>query len=174
VEVPLDRRLDLDMDAMLAAIADARPSLIFLSYPNNPTGRCFDRRGIERILEASGGLVVVDEAYGNFSGKTFLGDLDRWDNLVVLRTLSKVGLAALRLGILIGHPSLVHQLNKVRLPYNVNIFFPGGGRDLYRTLRGIPRAGGADYRGEEDGFPTNSHGYRGDYPPPFGRQFHPF
>jgi len=122
VEVPLDRRLDLDMDAMLAAIADARPSLIFLSYPNNPTGRCFDRRGMERILEASGGLVVVDEAYGNFSGKTFLGDLDRWDNLVVLRTLSKVGLAALRLGILIGHPSLVHQLNKVRLPYNVNIF----------------------------------------------------
>ncbi len=122
VEVPLDRRLDLDMDAMLAAITDARPSLIFLSYPNNPTGGCFDRRGMERIIEASSGLVVVDEAYGNFSGKTFLGDLDRWDNLVILRTLSKVGLAALRLGILIGHPSLVRQLNKVRLPHNVNIF----------------------------------------------------
>ena len=122
VEVPLNERLDLDTDAMLAAIADAQPPLIFLSYPNNPTGRCFDRGGIEKILEASSGLVVLDEAYGNFSGKTFLGDLDRWDNLVILRTLSKVGLAALRLGILIGRPSLVHQLNKVRLPYNVNIF----------------------------------------------------
>jgi len=122
VEIPLNDRLDLDTDAMLAAIAGARPSLIFLSYPNNPTGRCFDRGGIERILEASGGLVVLDEAYGNFSGKTFLHDLDRWDNLVILRTLSKVGLAALRLGVLIGHPSLVYQLNKVRLPYNVNIF----------------------------------------------------
>ncbi|MBW2672617.1 MAG: histidinol-phosphate transaminase [Deltaproteobacteria bacterium] len=122
VAVPLNDRLDLDTDAMLAAIADAQPAIIFLSYPNNPTGKCFDRGGIEQILEASSGLVVVDEAYCNFSGKTFLHDLDRWDNLVILRTLSKVGLAALRLGILIGHPSLVHQLNKVRLPYNVNIF----------------------------------------------------
>jgi len=122
IEVPLNDGLDLDIDAMLDAISDMRPSLIFLSYPNNPTGRCFDRDGIERILEASSGLVVLDEAYCNFSGKTFLGDLDRWDNLVILRTLSKVGLAALRLGILVGHPSLVHQLNKVRLPYNVNIF----------------------------------------------------
>jgi len=122
VEVPLNARFDLDADAMLGAMADARPSLIYLSYPNNPTGRCFDRGVIEEILAASDGLVVLDEAYGNFSGRTFLRDLDRWDNLVILRTLSKVGLAALRLGILVGHPSLVRQLNKVRLPYNVNIF----------------------------------------------------
>ena len=122
VEVPLTDRLDLDTDAMLSAIAETQPALIFLSYPNNPTGGCFGREGMEQILEASGGLVVVDEAYGNFSGKTFLEDLARWDNLVILKTLSKVGLAALRLGVLIGHPSLVHQLNKVRLPYNVNIF----------------------------------------------------
>lgn len=122
VEVPLNDRFDLDEDAMIAAIAETDPSLIILSYPNNPTGGCFDRMVIERILSASGGIVVVDEAYGNFSGKTFLHDLDRWDNLVVLRTLSKVGLAALRLGILVASPSLVRQLNKVRLPYNVNIF----------------------------------------------------
>jgi len=122
IEVPLDDRLGLDTDAMLGVISDKKPSLIFLSYPNNPTGKCFDRGDIEKILEASSGLVVLDEAYFNFSGKTFLRDLDRWDNLVILRTLSKVGLAALRLGILIGHPSLVHHLNKVRLPYNVNIF----------------------------------------------------
>ena len=122
IEVPLDDRLELDTDAMLGAISDKEPALIFLSYPNNPTGGCFDRNDIEKILEASSGLVVLDEAYFNFSGKTFLRDLDRWNNLVILRTLSKVGLAALRLGILIGHPSLVHHLNKVRLPYNVNIF----------------------------------------------------
>ncbi|MCK4535282.1 MAG: histidinol-phosphate transaminase, partial [Syntrophobacterales bacterium] len=122
IEVPLDDRLELDTDVMLGAISDKEPALIFLSYPNNPTGGCFDRNDIEKILEASSGLVVLDEAYFNFSGKTFLRDLDRWNNLVILRTLSKVGLAALRLGILIGHPSLVHHLNKVRLPYNVNIF----------------------------------------------------
>ena len=122
IEVPLDDRLGLDTDAMLGAISDKEPALIFLSYPNNPTGGCFDRDDIEKILEASGGIVVLDEAYFNFSGKTFLRDLDRWNNLVILRTLSKAGLAALRLGILIGHPSLVHHLNKVRLPYNVNIF----------------------------------------------------
>lgn len=122
IEVPLNDRFGLDTDAMLDAIADKKPAIIFLSYPNNPTGRCFDRGDIERILEASSSLVVLDEAYCNFSGKTFLPDIDRWDNLVILRTLSKVGLAALRLGILIGHPVLVHHLNKIRLPYNVNIF----------------------------------------------------
>ena len=122
IEVPLDDRLELDTDVMLGIISDKKPAITFLSYPNNPTGKCFDRGDIERILEASSGLVVLDEAYFNFSGKTFLRDLDRWDNLVILRTLSKVGLAALRLGILIGHPLLVHHLNKVRLPYNVNIF----------------------------------------------------
>ena len=122
VEVPLNDRFDLDEDAMLAAIAEAKPSIIFLSYPNNPTGGCFDRVVIEKILASSGGIVVIDEAYGNFAGKSFLHDLDRWDNLVILRTLSKVGLAALRLGILIASPSLVHHLNKIRLPYNVNIF----------------------------------------------------
>lgn len=122
IEVPLNNRLGLDTDAMLGAISDKDPAIIFLSYPNNPTGGCFDRDDIEKILAASSGLVVLDEAYFNFSGKTFLRDLDRWNNLVILRTLSKVGLAALRLGILIGHPPLVHHLNKVRLPYNVNIF----------------------------------------------------
>ena len=122
IEVPLDERLELDIDAMLDIISDKKPPITFLSYPNNPTGKCFGRGDIEKILEASSGLVVLDEAYFNFSGKTFLRDLDRWNNLAILRTLSKVGLAALRLGILIGHPLLVHHLNKVRLPYNVNIF----------------------------------------------------
>lgn len=122
IEIPLNDNFGLDIDAMLGAIHDKGPALVFLSYPNNPTGACFDKGDIEKILKASRGLVVLDEAYFNFSGKTFMSDLERWDNLVILRTLSKVGLAALRLGILTGHPALVHHLNKVRLPYNINIF----------------------------------------------------
>ena len=77
---------------------------------------------IEAILKETDGIVVVDEAYCNFSGKTFLPSLDKYENLVILRTLSKVGLAAMRIGILIGSPPLVHELNKVRLPYNLNTF----------------------------------------------------
>ncbi len=122
IEVDLNDRFELNKDAMLGVISEKNPAITFISYPNNPTGKCFNRDDIEEILDASSGIVVIDEAYCNFSGRTFLHDLDRWDNLVILRTLSKVGLAALRLGILIGHPLLVHHLNKVRLPYNVNIF----------------------------------------------------
>jgi len=120
LEVPLDDRFDLDLDAMLEVLARTEPHLVFLSYPNNPTGNCFDRHKIETILNASKGPVVVDEAYYNFSGRTFLTDLARWDNLIILRTLSKVGFAAVRVGILIAQPDLAHELNKVRLPYNMN------------------------------------------------------
>ncbi|HOG17826.1 MAG TPA: histidinol-phosphate transaminase [Syntrophales bacterium] len=122
VEIPLDERFDLDLNPMLAAIVERRPALVFLSYPNNPTGRCFDADRIEAILDASPGIVVVDEAYFHFSGKTFLPLLSRYANLVVLRTLSKAGFAAMRIGFLIASPSLVHELNKVRSPYNVNAF----------------------------------------------------
>jgi len=120
IEVPLSDRFAPDPESILDAMSRNKPHLIFLSYPNNPTGNLFDSGIIEEILMQSDGLVVVDEAYVNFSGKTFLPYLDRWDNLVILRTLSKVGFAAIRLGILIGNPSLIHELNKVRLPYNLN------------------------------------------------------
>ena len=120
IEVPLDSRFDLDVDSMLEIIADKSPELVFFSYPNNPTGNCFDAGSIEAILKESSGIVVIDEAYANFSGKTFLPYLDRYENLVILKSLSKVGLAAMRIGILIGSPFLVHELNKVRLPYHLN------------------------------------------------------
>jgi histidinol-phosphate aminotransferase len=119
-EVPLDDAFDLDLAAMLQKIAGESPALIFLSYPNSPTGNCFSEDRIEAILQASSGVVVVDEAYSNFSGKTLLPLLQRYENLVILRTLSKVGYAALRIGFLLGAPELVRELNKVRLPYNVN------------------------------------------------------
>ncbi len=120
IETPLDENFDLQIEEILSILKDRSPSVVFVSYPNNPTGNCFDREKIETIIRNSSGIVVVDEAYFHFSGSTFLPLLERFDNLVILRTLSKVGLAALRVGMLIGQPSLVHELNKVRLPYNLN------------------------------------------------------
>lgn len=118
--VPLDAEFDLDLAAMRARIATNPPAVTFLASPNNPTGNCFSRERIETILDEWPGMVVVDEAYGHFSGQTFLPLTGRHPNLVILRTLSKVGLAAMRIGLLIGPPDLVHELNKVRLPYNMN------------------------------------------------------
>jgi histidinol-phosphate aminotransferase len=119
-EVPLDANFDLDIPAIRARMALRQPALTFLAYPNNPTANCFSRERIEAILTDASGIVVVDEAYFHFSQNTFLPLLARYENLVILRTLSKVGLAAMRIGILIGPPALVSELHKVRLPYNVN------------------------------------------------------
>jgi histidinol-phosphate aminotransferase len=118
--VPLDGEFDLDLAAMRKRTAAHPPALTFLAWPNNPTGNCFGRERIEAILREWPGIVVVDEAYFHFSGQTFLPLLGRRANLVILRSLSKVGLAAMRIGLLIGPPELVHELNKVRLPYNLN------------------------------------------------------
>ncbi len=120
VEVPLDGEFDLDVAAMSERIKAHPPALSFLAWPNNPTGKCFSRDRIEAILEISPGIVVVDEAYHNFYGQTFLPLLGKYDNLVILRTLSKVGFAAARVGVLVGSPELVYELNKVRLPYNLS------------------------------------------------------
>ncbi len=121
VGVALTPDFALNEAAMLEAIAVHAPALIFLAYPNNPTGNAFDRAAIERIARAAPGLVVVDEAYHAFAGGlSFLDDISRFDNLLVMRTLSKLGLAGLRLGYLVGAPEWVAQFDKVRLPYNVN------------------------------------------------------
>ena len=119
-EVPLAAGGDLDLPAMLAALERERPVLTFLSYPNNPTGGCFDDDKIAALIEQASGLVVVDEAYGPFSGRSFLPRLKACDNLLILRTLSKVGLAAMRIGFLVGPPEIVAEIDKVRLPYNLN------------------------------------------------------
>lgn len=119
--VSLGEDFSLDRPAMLAAIERHRPALTFLAYPNNPTGNLFSRGDIEAIIEASPGWVVVDEAYAAFADGSFLPDLARFPNLLVMRTLSKIGLAGLRLGILAGPPAVIAELNKVRLPYNINV-----------------------------------------------------
>ncbi|MGD8207124.1 MAG: histidinol-phosphate transaminase [Thiohalocapsa sp.] len=121
VGVPL-RAADfsLDLDATLAALERERPALVFIAYPNNPTGNLFDDDAIERIIEASPGLVVCDEAYAPFTDRSFLPRLGDWPNLLVMRTVSKMGLAGLRLGYLAGPARWLEQIDKVRLPYNIN------------------------------------------------------
>ncbi|MBL4762875.1 MAG: histidinol-phosphate transaminase [Gammaproteobacteria bacterium] len=119
--VPLDESFELDMVAMLAAIERHDPAIVFLAYPNNPSGNCWDRQAIISIIKAAHGLVVVDEAYFPFAEKSFMDDLGRFDNLLVMRTVSKMGLAGLRLGYLVGPDAWLQQINKVRLPYNINV-----------------------------------------------------
>lgn len=110
----------LDQAAMIDAIEQHDPAVIFIAYPNNPTGNLFDRVVIQEILQAAKGLVVLDEAYHTFAGRSYMGELESHDNLLVMRTVSKLGLAGLRLGLLAGDRRWLAELNKVRLPYNIN------------------------------------------------------
>ena len=110
----------LDRERMLEAIERHRPALIFIAHPNNPTGTLFDRAVIDDIIAATPGLVIIDEAYAPFASDSYLGEVDRHENLLVMRTLSKVGLAGLRLGLLTGAPRWLEQIEKLRLPYNIN------------------------------------------------------
>ncbi len=111
----------LDIDATLAAIERHQPLLTFIAYPNNPTGNLFDAAAIEQIIAASPGLVIIDEAYAPFTDASFLPRLGEWPNLLVMRTVSKMGLAGLRLGYLAGPVPWIAQIDKVRLPYNINV-----------------------------------------------------
>jgi histidinol-phosphate aminotransferase len=137
VGVPLSDQFDLDVARFCEALRAERPRLVFLAWPNNPTGRLYDAAAVEEILRLCNGdgasaLVVVDEAYTHYAGQTFLPRLGRYPNLVVLRTLSKVGLAGIRLGILVAHTAVVEELNKVRLPYNVNALSQAAARVVLR------------------------------------------
>ncbi|KJU86863.1 histidinol-phosphate aminotransferase [Candidatus Magnetobacterium bavaricum] len=121
VPVPLGYNFDLNANAMIEAIRRENPRLIFLSSPNNPTGNSFNQDVIIEILRQSKGIVVVDEAYQPYSTiPSVISMIPNYKNLYVMRTLSKVGLAALRVGLLVGAAEGIEELNKVRLPYNVN------------------------------------------------------
>lgn len=111
----------LDLPAALAAIRREQPALVFLAYPNNPTGNLFSAAAITQIIEASPGLVVIDEAYYAFASNSFIPQLARYPNLLVMRTFSKLGMAGLRLGFLAGSAAWLGQLEKLRLPYNVGV-----------------------------------------------------
>ena len=127
-EVPLTTAFGLDEETLLSRAAACSPRLTVFASPNNPTGNLFDRGAMERYLRAATGIVVIDEAYHDFAGGSIVELLGRHPNLVVLQTLSKIGLAALRLGVLLADPQLVRELNKVRLPFNVGSFSQAAAR----------------------------------------------
>jgi histidinol-phosphate aminotransferase len=120
VGTPLTPDFALDTEAMLEDIGHHQPAVVFLAWPNNPTGNLFDAAAVEEIVRRAPGLVVVDEAYHAFCRQSFMDRLGLYDNLLVMRTLSKQGLAGLRLGALAGDPRWLEEFDKVRLPYNIN------------------------------------------------------
>ena len=121
VGVPLREDFTLDTEAFLAAMAKERPALVWIAFPNNPTGNAFPVTDIERIIAAAPGLVVLDEAYQPFAGATFMPRLAQFANLVVMRTVSKIGMAGLRLGYVCGKPEWIESFNKARSPFNINV-----------------------------------------------------
>ncbi len=121
IGVPLREDFSLDAEAVLAAIEQHQPAVVFLAYPNNPTGNLFDKADMLRIIAAAPGVVVVDEAYHAFAEDSFMPLLAEHENLLLMRTVSKMGLAGLRLGMLAGAPQWLEEFDKVRLPYNINI-----------------------------------------------------
>jgi len=123
IGVPLKPDFALDKEAMLVAIAQHKPAITYLAYPNNPTGNLFDTDEILEIVRAVGntGIVVIDEAYQPFAQASFMPRLPEFDNMVVMRTLSKLGLAGIRLGYMSAGAALLKEFDKVRPPYNVNV-----------------------------------------------------
>ncbi len=116
----LDGAFDLDERAMLRSIKLHNPDIVFLASPNSPTGNLLSQAKVESVIAAAPGLVVVDEAYFHFCGKTHIDLMEKYENLAVMRTFSKIGLAAIRLGFLLMRPELAVQMSKIRLPYNIN------------------------------------------------------
>jgi histidinol-phosphate aminotransferase len=128
VGVPLDANFELDEAAMLAAMREHKPAITYLAYPNNPTANLWDAAVIRRLIAEAAtfdGLVVMDEAYQPFSSATWLDEMRAHPaanaNVLLMRTLSKFGLAGVRLGYMIGTQTLVHEIDKLRPPYNVSV-----------------------------------------------------
>ena len=122
--VPLRADFSLDADAMVAAVAQYKPAITFLAYPNNPTANLFDPQAMQRVVDAVAqqghGWVVIDEAYQPFASDSWMARMARQPHVLVMRTLSKFGLAGVRLGYLCGHAAVIAELDKVRPPYNVS------------------------------------------------------
>lgn len=150
VGVPLTRDFELDEAAMLHAIEAERPSIVYIAYPNNPTANLWDEGTIEHIVDAVGrqgrGLVVFDEAYQPFATRTWMDRVSRHEHVLVMRTMSKLGLAGVRLGYLVGAAALVAEVGKVRPPYNVSVLnaeaalFALEHADEYARQAGVIRA----------------------------------
>ncbi|MES2634715.1 MAG: histidinol-phosphate transaminase [Pseudomonadota bacterium] len=121
VGVPLTADFELDADAMLAAIAQHKPAIIYIAYPNNPTANLWNDEAIERIVEAAPGIVVMDEAYQPFAARSYIDRVARHSHVLLMRTMSKFGLAGVRIGYMIGPKALIAEVDKVRPPYNISV-----------------------------------------------------
>jgi histidinol-phosphate aminotransferase len=121
VGVPLTADFELDAPAMLAAVREHRPAIVYLAYPNNPTANLWDDAVVDAIIEAAPGLVVIDEAYQPFAARDSLHRLERHEHVLLMRTMSKFGLAGVRIGYLLGRRALVAELDKLRPPFNVSV-----------------------------------------------------
>ena len=124
IGVPLTPDFELDEAAMLAAIAEHKPAITYLAYPNNPTANLWDDGAIENIINAAGkqgGLVVMDEAYQPFASKSYINRIAQHSHVLLMRTLSKFGLAGVRLGYMMGPKALIAEIDKVRPPYNISV-----------------------------------------------------
>jgi histidinol-phosphate aminotransferase len=121
IGVPLTPDFELDEAAMLSAIAEHQPSIIYIAYPNNPTANLWDDAVIEKIIAAAPGLVVIDEAYQPFSSKSYIDRIGQHSHVLLMRTLSKFGLAGVRIGYMMGPKALIAEIDKVRPPYNISV-----------------------------------------------------
>lgn len=141
IGVPLNDNFDLDLKKMLDAVMRHKPKLVFLSSPNNPTGNCFSSERIFRIIKSSrSGLVILDEAYQPFSSsKGMLPLINEFENIAIMRTLSKVGFASLRVGFLIGQEGIIEAVNRVRLPFNLNSLSQATAVEAFSNYREVSK-----------------------------------
>ncbi len=121
VAVPLRDDFSFDAEAFIARMKAEKPALVFIAYPNNPTGVLYPEEDVAKVIRAAEGLVVIDEAYHVFAGRSFMPRLAEFPNLLVVRTVSKLGLAGIRLGYMAGRAEWIREFNKVRQAYNVSV-----------------------------------------------------
>ena len=121
VGVPLTPSFELDGPAMLAAVREHQPALLYIAYPNNPTANLWDDAVVDAIIEAAPGLVVIDEAYQPFAARDSLARLRRHEHVLLMRTMSKFGLAGVRIGYMMGRQPLIAEIDKLRPPFNISV-----------------------------------------------------
>ena len=121
VGVPTTADFELDLPAMLAAVREHQPALVYLAYPNNPTANLWNDAAIDAIIDASPGLVVMDEAYQPFAARDSMQRLKRHAHVLLMRTMSKFGLAGVRIGYLIARRELIAEIDKLRPPFNISV-----------------------------------------------------
>lgn len=135
VGIDLNADFSVDESSFLAAVQQHQPAVIFLAYPNNPTGQLMDKSFVEKVLQQAPGLVILDEAYTAYADDSAVDLISRYDNAVLIRTVSKIGLAGIRLGYLAAHADLVEQFDKVRMPYNINVLTQATARFMLDQMR---------------------------------------